>query len=59
MASYRWKKRTNALRSDSRDIMLNISTVLYVLMKKNDTEIHTFSGRRFKTRGSLNELESN
>ena len=59
MASYRWKKRTNALRSDSGGIMLNISTVFYVLMKKNDAKIHIFSGRRFKTRGSLNELESN
>ena len=57
MASYRWKKRTNALRSDNRDIMLNISTVLYVLMKKNDAGIHTFSGRHYKTRAALNELE--
>ena len=57
MASYRWKKRTNALRSDNRDIMLNISTVLYVLMKKNYAEIHTFSGKRYTTRMTLAELE--
>lgn len=45
------------IRSDNRDIMLNISTILYVLMKKNYAEIHTFSGRRYMTRATLNELE--
>ena len=46
-----------AIRSDNRDVVLNISTILYVLMKKNDAEIHTFSGRRYKTRMTLAELE--
>ncbi|MGM9553451.1 MAG: LytTR family transcriptional regulator DNA-binding domain-containing protein [Faecousia sp.] len=45
------------IRSDNRDIVLNINTVLYVLMKKNYAEIHTFSGKRYKTRATLNELE--
>ena len=46
-----------SIRSDNRDVVLNISTVLYVLMKKNYAEIHTFSGKRYKTRMTLNELE--
>ncbi|MDD6189714.1 MAG: LytTR family DNA-binding domain-containing protein [Clostridiales bacterium] len=45
------------IRSDNRDIVLNISTVLYVLMKKNYAEIHTFSGKRYTTRMTLAELE--
>lgn len=45
------------IRSDNRDVVLNISTILYVLMKKNYAEIHTFSGRRYMTRATLNELE--
>lgn len=45
------------IRSDNRDVVLNSSTVLYVLMKKNDAEIHTFSGKRYKTRMTLAELE--
>lgn len=45
------------IRSDNRDIVLNINTVLYVLMKKNYAEIHTFSGKRYKTRITLNDLE--
>ncbi|MGN1003014.1 MAG: LytR/AlgR family response regulator transcription factor, partial [Oscillospiraceae bacterium] len=45
------------IRSDNRDIVLNISTILYVLMKKNYAEIHTFSGRRYTTRATLSELE--
>ena len=44
-------------RSRHMDLVLNISTVLYVLMKKNDAGIHTFSGRHYKTRAALNELE--
>lgn len=47
------------IRSDNRDIVLNANTILYVLMKKNYAEIHTFSGRRYKTRMTLNELEKN
>ena len=46
-----------SIRSDNRDIVLNISTVLYVLMEKNYAEIHTFSGKRYKTRATLNDLE--
>ena len=45
------------IRSGNMDIVLNISTVLYVLMKKNYAEIHTFSGKCYKTRVTLNELE--
>ena len=45
------------IRSDNRDVVLDINTVLYVLMKKNYAEIHTFRGRRYTTRMTLNELE--
>ena len=45
------------IRSDNRDVVLNSSTILYVLMKKNDAEIHTFSGKRYRTRMTLAELE--
>ena len=45
------------IRSGNRDVVLNSSTILYVLMKKNDAEIHTFSGRRYRTRMTLAELE--
>ena len=45
------------IRSDNRDIALNISTVLYVMMKKNYAEIHTFSGKRYTTRMTLSDLE--
>ena len=37
------------IRSDKRDIVLNIGTVLYVLMKKNYAQIHTSSGKCYKT----------
>ena len=37
--------------------VLNVNTILYVLMKKNYAEIHTFSGKCYKTRATLNELE--
>ena len=45
------------IRSGNMDIVLNISTVLYVLMKKNYAEIHTFSGKCYKTRVTLHEFE--
>ena len=45
------------IRSGNRDVVLNSSTILYVLMKKNDAEIHTFSGRCYRTRMTLAELE--
>ena len=44
------------IRSDNRDIVLNIGTVLYILMKKNYAEIHTSSGKCYKTRVTLNDL---
>ena len=46
-----------SIRSDNKNVVLNINTILYVLMKKNYAEIHTFSGKRYKTRVTLNELE--
>ena len=46
-----------SIRSDNKDVVLNINTILYVLMKKNYAEIHTFSGKCYKTRVTLNELE--
>ena len=43
--------------SNGAKLVLNINTILYVLMKKNYAEIHTFSGKCYKTRATLNELE--
>ena len=43
--------------SNGTKLVLNVNTILYVLMKKNYAEIHTFSGKCYKTRATLNELE--
>ena len=43
--------------SNGAKLVLNVNTILYVLMKKNYAEIHTFSGKCYKTRATLNELE--
>ena len=43
--------------SNGAKLVQNVNTILYVLMKKNYAEIHTFSGKCYKTRATLNELE--
>ena len=43
--------------SNGTKLVLNVNTILYVLMKKNYAEIHTFSGKRYTTRMTLAELE--
>ncbi|MCI5897883.1 MAG: LytTR family transcriptional regulator DNA-binding domain-containing protein [Firmicutes bacterium] len=49
--------KTITILSNGTKRELNVNTVLYILMKKNYAEIHTFSGKHYKTRITLNELE--
>ena len=49
--------KTITILSNGTKRELNVNTVLYILMKKNYAEIHTFSGKCYKTRVTLNELE--
>lgn len=43
--------------SDKRKLTLNVSSILYVLMKRNMAAIHTVSGEVYETRLTLAELE--
>lgn len=43
--------------SDKKRITLNVSTILYVQMKRNIAAIHTISGAVYETRLTLAELE--
>lgn len=45
------------IASDKKKITLNVSTILYVLMKRNVASIHTISGEVYQTRLTLSELE--
>lgn len=45
------------IASDKRKLTLNVSTILYVQMKRNVAAIHTISGEVYETRLTLTELE--
>ena len=53
-------KKTNLLtiRSDRQDIALDIRTILYINISENVAEIHTSGGEIYKTRMTLEKLES-
>ena len=53
-------QKTNLLtiRSDRQDIALNTRTILYVNISENVAEIHTSGGKIYKTRMTLEKLES-
>ena len=44
--------------SNRKEVTLTVSSILYVLMKGNNAEIHTFGHKVYKTRMTMNELES-
>lgn len=54
-------QNTNLLtiRSDRQDIALDIRTILYINISENIAEIHTSGGKIYKTRMTLEKLESN
>ena len=43
--------------SNRKEVTLTVSSILYVLMKGNNAEIHTFGYKVYKTRMTMNELE--
>lgn len=45
--------------SNGRKIVINISTILYVLMINKIVEIHVSSGKIYQTRMTLSVLEKN
>ena len=45
------------INSNRRKIVLNISTILYVLMRGKRVEIHVSGGRIYDTRMTLSEIE--
>lgn len=45
------------INSNRRKIVLNISTILYVLMRGKRVEIHVSGGRIYETRMTLSEIE--
>ena len=53
-------QNTNLLtiRSDRQDIALDIRTILYINIGENIAEIHTSGGKIYKTRMTLEKLES-
>ena len=53
-------QNTNLLtiRSDRQDIALDIRTILYINISENIAEIHTSGGKIYKTRMTLEKLES-
>lgn len=50
--------RKLTIGTDKRNITLNVSTILYVLMKRNIAAIHTISGEVYHTRRTLAELQT-
>lgn len=44
--------------SNRKEVTLTVSSILYVLMKGNNAEIHTFGHKVYKTRMTMNELEN-
>ena len=44
--------------SNRKEVTLTVSSILYVLMKGNNAEIHTFGYKVYKTRMTMNELEN-
>lgn len=51
------KARYITITSNKKEVTINVSTILYVLMSRNIAEIHVFGGAVHKTRMTLNELE--
>ena len=46
------------IHSNRKEVTLAVSSILYVLMKGNNAEIHTFGHKVYKTRMTMNELEN-
>ena len=44
--------------SNRKEVTLVVSSILYILMKGNNAEIHTFGHKVYKTRMTMNELEN-
>lgn len=44
--------------SNRREIVLSISTILYIIMRGKKAEIHVFGGKIYETRMTLGELEN-
>lgn len=52
------KEKYITIISNRRKIVLSISTILYVLMRGKNAEIHVSGGKIYETRMTLSELES-
>ena len=51
------KSEIITVRSKRKNVSVSIDSILYVLMKRNNAEIHVSSGDVYVTRMTLSELE--
>ena len=43
--------------SNKKEIVLNVNTILYAIMKRNNVDIHVYGGKVYTVRMTLMELE--
>lgn len=55
--SYLKETKHITIISDKKEIVLNVSSILYVLMTKNNANIHVLGGAVYKTRMTFREIE--
>lgn len=57
--SYLQKSKFITIVSDRKKLVLDVSTILYVLMRGNNAEIHVSGGTIYNTRMTIREIEEN
>ena len=55
--SYLQKAKCITIISNNKKVVLNVSTILYVLMMRNTADIHVSGGTVYKTRMTFREIE--
>ena len=55
--SYLQKTKCITIISNNKKVVLNVSTILYVLMMRNTADIHVSGGTVYKTRMTFREIE--
>ena len=55
--SYLQKTKCITIISNNKKVVLNVSTILYVLMMRNTADIHVSGGTVYKTRMTFGEIE--
>ena len=51
------EEKSITILSNKKEFVLNVGEILYVIMKRNYSEIHVSGGKAFKARMTLMELE--